>query len=419
VSARVQRLAMPDPLAEAGLQAELAQKYFVWDAFVGGERRVDIHPLVLSRRLHENGVFAAENVVRMVGAAASRAHVDPEEAARYGLHSDVLRLAAASHSRKDDAGLVRVDLLLGEDGGWRACEINADCPGGHNEAFALPRLARAAGFSGGRNPTLLMRALATRIEGLVTGGDGKPGAVGLIFATAYAEDLQVCALIKRALEERGIKAVLAPPTAPRYRDGKVMIGDTEIRALYRYFPAEYMEGQANVPGLIEAIEAGKLRTISSFSQIFMQSKLAFARVWKASEDGLFAGDRALLAAHVPATFEVREIEPGRLAVERNEWVVKRALGRVGDEVFVGSLIPDADWVLLLADVRARVAKGETWIAQRFVRQRAVETPWGPRLVTLGAYVLDGSFVGYFARLTRDSHVSHDALVLPVFHEEAA
>lgn len=410
---------MQDPLAEAGLQGELARKYFVWDAFVGGERRVDIHPLVLSRQLHEDAIFAAENVVRMVGAAASRAHVDPEEAARYGLHSDVLRLAAASHSQKDDAGLVRVDLLLGEDGGWRACEINADCPGGHNEAFALPRLARAAGFSRGRNPTLLMRALATRIEGLVTDDHGTRGSVGLIFATAYAEDLQVCALIKRALDERGIKAVLAPPTAPRYRDGKVMIRDTEIRALYRYFPAEYMEGQANVPGLIEAIEAGKLRTISSFSQIFMQSKLAFARACKASEDGLFPADRALLAAHVPATFEVGEIEPERLAIERSDWVVKRALGRVGDEVFVGSLIADADWVRLLADVRVRVAEGETWIAQRFIRQRAIETPWGPRLVTLGAYVLDGSFVGYFARLTRDSHVSHDALVLPVFHDEAA
>ena len=33
---------------------------------------------------------------------------------------------------------------------------------------------------------------------------------------------------------------------------------------------------------------------------------------------------------------------------------------------------------------------------------------------LGAYVLDGRFVGYFARLSEDSHVSHDALCVPVF-----
>ena len=46
------------------------------------------------------------------------------------------------------------------------------------------------------------------------------------------------------------------------------------------------------------------------------------------------------------------------------------------------------------------------------------TPWGPRFLTLGAYLLDGNFVGYFARVTPASHVSHDALVLPTFVEAA-
>ncbi|MEO6420263.1 MAG: hypothetical protein ABIP39_12680, partial [Polyangiaceae bacterium] len=225
------------------------------------------------------------------------------------------------------------------------------------------------------------------------------------------------AFVKRALEERGLQAILAPPTAPRFRNGRLMIGSTEISALYRYSPAEYMEDQRNVPDLVAAIEAGKVRTISSFSQIFMQSKLAFARVWSGLEQAFSSGDRALLAAHVPATFEVCDIDPEQLERERSDWVIKRALGRVGDEVFVGSLTAPADWAPLIKDVRSRVAKGETWIAQRFVRQRAIATPWGPRLVTLGAYVLDGSFVGYFARLTRESHCSHDALVLPVFHTD--
>jgi hypothetical protein len=68
----------------------------------------------------------------------------------------------------------------------------------------------------------------------------------------------------------------------------------------------------------------------------------------------------------------------------------------------------------VADVEELERDGDVWIAQRFIPQRAIETPWGPRLVTLGAYVLDGAFAGYFARITRTSHVSHDALVLPVF-----
>jgi hypothetical protein len=100
---------------------------------------------------------------------------------------------------------------------------------------------------------------------------------------------------------------------------------------------------------------------------------------------------------------------------RREWVVKRAMGRVGDEVFVGPLFDDdRDWASLVDDVRALAGQGEPWVAQRFVPQRPIPTPWGPRLVTLGAYVLDGSFAGYFARITPESHVSHDALCVPVF-----
>jgi hypothetical protein len=105
-----------------------------------------------------------------------------------------------------------------------------------------------------------------------------------------------------------------------------------------------------------------------------------------------------------------------LLADRLGWVLKRAFGRVGDEVFVGALSDDADWRILVDDVGKRRAGGERWIAQRFVRQQPIPTPWGPRLVTLGAYVLDGRFAGYFARLTSVSHVSHDALVVPVFAE---
>ena len=74
---------------------------------------------------------------------------------------------------------------------------------------------------------------------------------------------------------------------------------------------------------------------------------------------------------------------------------------------------------MINEIVPRRAAGERWIAQRYIPQRPITTPWGERLITLGAYVLDGRFAGYFARVTPASHVSHDALVLPVFAERAA
>jgi hypothetical protein len=147
------------------------------------------------------------------------------------------------------AAAFRVDLLLDEHGRWRACEVNADCPGGYNEALGLPRLARRAGYVRADDPTTATEALAEYLARAATAPGAEPGAVALIFATAYAEDLQICALLQRAIEARGAKAVLAPPTMPTLTRGRLCVRGEPVRVLYRYFPAEYMEGQRNV-GLI-------------------------------------------------------------------------------------------------------------------------------------------------------------------------
>jgi glutathionylspermidine synthase len=412
------RLASPDdPLSDPALETQLATRYFLFDAYVAGVRRVDVHPLMLPRDVHAAAVRAAEDVVGALGRVASRAHDDAAERARYGLSADSLRLAAASHQVGDDAALVRVDLLLGEDGEWHACEINADCPGGHNESIGLPRLARAAGFLEGSDPTHMIEALADRLTDLAALPGEPPGVVALMYATAYAEDLQVCALVQSMLARKGTRALLVSPVAPRFDTGELRVGGEIVRALYRYFPTEYMDGQSNLDGICRAITEGRVKTMSSFANMFLQSKYSFARAW-AHEPTLDAADRASVRRHVPPSFDLASVSHERLVAERAEWVVKRAYGRVGDEVFVGALIGDDDWRETLEAVRAMRTDGQSWIAQHFVRQRPVATPWGERFVTLGAYVLDGRFVGYFTRLTPQSHVSHGALCLPAFTEAA-
>ena len=397
-----------DPLAEPSLRGELFDRYLVWDAFVAGARRVDVHPLVLPAALHASAVRAAEAVTKVVCDVASRAHDDAEERARYRFPACVDALAAASYASHDDALLARVDLLLGDDGEWRACELNADCPGGHNEALGLPRLALAAGFRGGVNPTIVTDALVDRLIELAGGR-----AVGLMYATAYAEDLQICALLRRLIEARGARALLISPTQPHLRGDDLVARGEPLGVLYRFFPAEYMEGQKNLPDIVTAVSSGAVRTLTSFGHIYAQSKLAFARVWALAET-LSSNERSLVAAHLPESHEACAVSRARLARGRADWVLKRALGRVGDQVYVGALFHDDEWSSVVDEVQALCREGESWIAQRFVRQRTIPTPWGDRYVTLGAYVQDGRFVGYFARITPESHVSHDALCVPVF-----
>ncbi|APR82280.1 glutathionylspermidine synthase like protein [Minicystis rosea] len=415
LEAEVRALAHPDPLSEPSLSRDLREKYLVWDAFFAGERRVDVLPLVISDRLHRGAVAAAEATVAAIEAVAARAHADPEEAARYGYHPDTTRLVSASWSGGDRTSFVRVDLLLGEDGVWRACEVNADCPGGHNEAYGLPRLARDAGFVEGSNPTTVVEDLASRLAELARDRDGTQGPVGMTFATAWSEDLQICALLKRTLSRMGVGAVFAPPTAPRLTGDSITLGGKPVRVLYRYFPTEYMEGQENLEALAVALSRGQVRSVPSFSTMYAQSKLAFARAWALRAE-LAPEHRAAIERYLPETVDVADLGPEPLLADREGWVLKRALGRVGDQVFVGALTSEEYWRGLVEELFALAHEpdAEPWIAQRIVRQRPIPTPFGDRLVTLGAYVLDGRFVGYFARITSISHVSHDALCIPVF-----
>jgi glutathionylspermidine synthase len=407
----VEPLAVVDPLARRDLAMELQQRWFVWDAWVSGARRVDLHPIVLSASAHAAAARVAERAASLVARAADRAAADPAERARYRLHPDVERLAAAARRAGDVGSLVRVDLLLGRDGTFVACEVNADCPGGHNETIALPRLARLAGLRGHHDPTNVAERLAERLVAL-SGGPGSPrGLIGLVLATGYAEDLQVCALVERLVRERGGRARRIVATAPREgAGGRLVVGNEPLAVLYRFYPLEYMEGQANIEALARATERGDLASLSSFAAIHAQSKLAMARAWAEEPD--------LAGATFPETRAVAELPPAELLADRSAWVVKRDLSRVGDHVLVGAMHDDDAWRAALAEVAEAEASGEVWVAQRFAPQAPVATPWGDRLITLGVYLLDGVFAGYFARLSEASLCSHDALVLPVFVADA-
>lgn len=404
---RVEPLARMDPLGDRALADELTLRWFVWDAFVSGERRVDLHPLILSRECHERAVACAVHASRAIGEAAAAALSDPEEAARYGFQPDVLTLARAADAAGDRGSLARVDLLFTGDG-FTACEINADCPGGHNEAAALPGLARKAGFSRCVDPTTVLADLADRLV-RESGGPGSPlGEIGIVLCTAYSEDLQVCALVEREVRRRGGRAVRLPPTAIYSVADSLFAWGRRLSVLYRYLPTEYLEGARNVGGIARAVRAGKVRVMSSFAEMFAQSKASFARAWDLLPEERIEGV-------LPRTVDAHALPAEQLEAERADWVVKRSLGRVGDQVFVGALHPPHEWRQILAGLAT--SRGESWVAQRFVRQQPIATPWGEQYVTLGAYLLDGVFAGYFARLSPESHVSHEALVVPVFVED--
>ena len=123
-----------------------------------------------------------------------------------------------------------------------------------------------------------------------------------------------------------------------------------LAVLYRFYPLEYMQEQANVPALARATELGELTSVSSFAAIHAQSKLAMARGWlaePAASSGVF-----------PETYAFRTLDGATLARERRDRVLKRDLSRVGDHVVVGALETDEAFRAALYAVDEAEAEGE-------------------------------------------------------------
>lgn len=406
----VRALPLSDPLTSPELWHALRHEHFVWDAYVAGERRVDLHPLVLSPEAHADALAAVRTTLYALAHTKALAFGSDSELGTYGLAPTAARLARASYAANDATSLSRIDLLLGEDGRFRPCEINADCPGGLNEADGLPALLGRAGFPGSTFVSRVVDALADKLVAL-SGGRGSPrGMIALALATAYSEDLQIAALVERTVRQKGGVCERVSPTQLSVREGTCFVGQHPVSVLYRYFPTEHFAELPVAEALASVVARGALRTVSSFADMVAQSKVSFARV-HAHLNALPPELAQAVASRIPET-RLASRAP-HVAHERSGWVVKRALGRVGDEVFVGPLETDEDWTRLCLGASDASASGDPWIVQRFVPQRAIQTPWGPRYLTLGAYTMDNEMLGYFARLSPIVHTSHDALVVPV------
>ena len=257
-------------------------EFLLWDAFVAGKPRLSLAPLVLTPARDAAARATALAAIAATEQATLAAFSDAREAAKYGFSKEVLSLARASFAAADDAQLARVDLLWTGDR-FVACEVNADCPGGHNETVGLPTLTRRAGYAsperlaGLADPTEVVPALVARIGALYKESAGT-GIVGLVYATAYAEDLQICAFLERELKRAGLPTRRLPVTAIASNDaGDLCAYGRRIDVLYRYFPVEYMEGLPQVGVIADAIRRRRVRTIASFREAFAQSKRAFAR----------------------------------------------------------------------------------------------------------------------------------------------
>ncbi|MBL8891170.1 MAG: glutathionylspermidine synthase family protein [Planctomycetaceae bacterium] len=380
-------------------QRQLRFRYQKWDSFVEGKLRLLPESLVLSAAEHDRIVHMAERLASILRRIEQQIKRRPDLLERLGIPATVREWI--QQEATSDWQLARYDFFPTPDGRWQVCEFNEDVPGGFNEIISANRLLQFC------HPNL---RFVDRFAEALLAAVPAPGKIALMYATGYAEDLQHMVVLQQLLRERGQESVLCSPRHLHKTWRGFTVCGEQVVAGIRFYPGEWFGLLENQHAWRHAVRTWRM--LNPLTRLITQSKAIFA-LWE--ENGVVdSHDLEFLRELAPATYEAsRYSESGgdwsSLETQRQGWVLKQNFGRMGDNVVMGGLVSDAQWTAALNDVRRRP---QDWIIQRCFEVAPVNFSNGAQYPALGAYLINGRFVGYYSRVAPAPFHTHQAIFVP-------
>jgi glutathionylspermidine synthase len=337
--------------------------------------------------------------------AAETIALEHELTLRHDLHhalalpgSVVKALRGISQIPSGIARVIRFDFHPISDG-WAISEANTDVPGGFIEASGFTRLMAEhhPGLSLAGDPAA---ALAEAVARAVA-----PGAtVALVHATAYTDDRQVMIFLARHLRQHGLRTCPLSPADVQWKGGRASArACSPIDAILRFFPGEWLPNLRRTTDWRMYFTATQVPQCNPATALLTQSK-RLPLVW----EKLSASSKTWRGL-LPETRDPRDAP-----WQRDEsWIVKPALGRVGDGIGLRSVTPQKQW--------KSIARGARWFPRHWVAQRRfeavpVETPLGPQYPCIGVYTIGGRAEGIYARIAPRPLIDHRARDIAVLVE---
>ncbi len=294
------------------------------------------------------------------------------------------------------ARVMRFDFHFTEEG-WRISEANADVPGGFIESCAFARLAREC-YPG----TLAAPDVGELYAKEVASSLGRGTCIAFVHATAYTDDRQVMVFLAERFAAEGLEPVLVSPSDLFWIGGTAVPvdGGRAFDGIIRFFPAEWLPNIPRGHAWERFFHGGGTPLSNPGYSLIPQSK-RFPLVWDRLRTSLPTW-RALL----PRTCDPREVD------WRNseEWVLKPALGRVGEWIGIRGVTPDKEWHEI---ARTATKHRRFWVAQRRFVAVPAEAEGENLYPCLGVFVVGGKACGLYGRAARVPLTDSRAQDIPI------
>ncbi len=391
-------------LAPPEMVDRMSIDYLMWNAYVDGNLCALAEPVRLPKGELAEVAALSERFARLIERTIDLVLADRELLASYRFSPVLRRMIESEREDRPPVTLARYDAFRTARG-WMFAEFNCDVPGGVHEGAAL-------------NDLVLGDPSRFRVVPLLTdalcGEETVRPTVAVCYASGYGEDLEQCQFLRRAWNRQGIPAILCNPDNFVWDGRDLRVFGEKVDAVYRFFPGEWMARVGNLEDFLRARRAGRFRMVNGFSALVAQSKKTMA-LWHEHLGRFPAGERDLIARHVPKTEFFRREEIARYRRERERLVVKRQFGRIGGEVLMGSLCTDEEWSDWLG---WPASEPEEWIVQERFENLPVDAGGEALHACFGPYVVARKFAGFYTRLAGDGFITYDALLAAVTEEGA-
>lgn len=140
-------------------------------------------------------------------------------------------------------------------------------------------------------------------------------------------------------------------------------------------------------------------------RLIRQSKRVTWLMHRHGEELLGRRDAEAFRRNTPESFEIDSDSLAWARANPEEWVVKRAFGRMGDAVFMGCLTSADDWAKTLTEAGA---EAPIHTLQRKFPLQTLSLAGEDYFPTLGVYLVNGEFAGYYSRVAPTPMIDHAA-----------
>lgn len=316
----------------------------------------------------------------------------PELHKLLGLPRDVRKqLGRHGLPSAEAARVMRFDFHNTRDG-WKISEVNSDVPGGFIEASGFTDLM-VKNYPGTRTPPDPAGAYAEAVFDRV----GPKALIAMVHATAYSDDRQVMQFLAQRIAARGPKVLMVSATHILWEKGHASVSSAfsngPLDLLIRFSPAEWLP----MMGERDAAYFKQSQTpISNPAAAILTQSKRFPLSWPFLSAKLPTWNSLLPQSRCPSDISPREYR---------DWVIKPALGRVGEDVALAGASSDQD----LAHIyRAARWRSRSWIAQQRFEVIPVKSDRGIFYPCIGVFTVDGRAAGAYGRIARSPLIDHNA-----------